>query len=106
MLAAAFSAVSMAQESGIRLNQVGFAPDAEKTATIESTEGAKPVPVTVVTREKGKKVWKGVAQRTATSTISGKVLCSISPFLRCNTIRRASSRYGAGYCAISSSGKL
>ena len=73
MLAAAFSAVSMAQESGIRLNQVGFAPDAEKTATIESTEGAKPVPVTVVTREKGKKVWKGVAQRTATSTISGKV---------------------------------
>ena len=73
MLAAAFSAVSMAQESGIRLNQVGFAPAAEKTATIESTEGAKPVPVTVVTREGGKKVWKGVAQRTATSPISGKV---------------------------------
>ena len=65
----AFVGVAMAQ---VRVNQVGFAPASEKTATIESVADAKPLKVTVLDQQ-GKKVWKGKAQRVATSPISGKV---------------------------------
>jgi len=68
----AFAVSSMASAQ-IRINQVGFTSEGEKTATIESVETAQPVKVQVTDKLSGKKVWKGKAQRVATSSISGKV---------------------------------
>lgn len=54
----------------IRVNQVGYYPTSEKTATIEKDGYAKSY--TIKDNATGKTVWKGKAVRTAVSPISGK----------------------------------
>ena len=54
----------------IRVNQVGYYPTAEKTATIEKSGYAKSYEIK--DKATGKTVWKGKALRTAVSPISGK----------------------------------
>jgi len=71
LLLSAFATVAMAQNPNpIRVNQVGFYPNEEKTATIEPEGVAKKY---VLKDENGKTVWSGKALRTATSPMSGKV---------------------------------
>lgn len=54
----------------IRVNQVGYYPQAEKTAVIEAEAQAEKY---TLTNSKGKVVWEGTALRQATSPWSGKV---------------------------------
>lgn len=53
----------------IKVNQVGFYPNQEKTASIEEAGWSKQY---TLTNEKGKTVWKGKAVRTAEKEWSGK----------------------------------
>lgn len=53
----------------IRVNQVGYLPNAAKTASVEQSAWSKKY---TLTDDKGRKVWKGKATRTATSPWSGK----------------------------------
>ena len=56
----------------VRVNQVGFAPDQEKTATIDvCCAKAEPCDVTILDAE-GKAVWNGKASETMLNPISGK----------------------------------
>jgi len=56
----------------IRLNQVGFAPDQEKTATIDvASADAQPCSVSILNAD-GDAVWAGTASETMTNPISGK----------------------------------
>lgn len=71
LILCAFASAAMAQNPNpIRVNQVGFYPNEEKTATIEPEGIAKKY---VLKNQNGKTVWSGKAVRTATSPISGKV---------------------------------
>lgn len=54
----------------IRVNQVGYYPQAEKTAVVEAEAQADKY---TLTNNKGKVVWEGTALRQATSPWSGKV---------------------------------
>ena len=61
-----------ALETPIRLNQVGFAPDQEKTATID-VDSLNAVPCAVVILNTAKDtVWQGTASETMTNPVSGK----------------------------------
>lgn len=61
---------AIAQEHNpIKVNQVGYYPNQEKTAAIEKEAAAKTY---TLTNDKGKVVWKGKALRRATSSWSGK----------------------------------
>lgn len=65
------ASLAMAQNPNpIRVNQVGYYPNAEKTAVIESDGWTKKYIITDGIT--GKKVWKGKAVRKATSPWSGK----------------------------------
>ena len=56
----------------IRLNQVGFAPQQEKTATIDvASKDAKPCEVAIVNAN-GETVWQGQASATILNPVSGK----------------------------------
>ena len=56
----------------IRINQVGFAPNQEKTATIDvSSPDAKPCYV-AITNDEGELLWHGVASETMLNPVSGK----------------------------------
>ncbi len=56
----------------VRVNQVGFAPDQEKTATIDvCCAKAEPCEVTILDAE-GKAVWSGKASETMLNPVSGK----------------------------------
>ena len=58
--------------SEIRINQVGFAPEQEKTATIDvCTADAAPCSVCILS-EMGDTVWAGLASATMRNPISGK----------------------------------
>ena len=58
--------------SEIRINQVGFAPEQEKTATIDvCTADAAPYSVSIVS-ETGDTVWTGLASTTMLNPISSK----------------------------------
>ena len=61
-----------AHETPIRLNQVGFAPDQEKTATID-VDSLTSVPcVVVILNAANDTVWQGAASETMTNPVSGK----------------------------------
>lgn len=67
----AISAAVMAQNPNpIRVNQVGYAPEDSKTASIEAAGWAKRYTIKDATT--GKTVWKGKAVRTTKSPWSGK----------------------------------
>jgi len=71
LLLTAFATVAMAQNPNpIRVNQVGYFPNEEKTATIEPEGIAKKY--TLKDNATGKVVWKGKATRSAVSPLSGK----------------------------------
>ena len=56
----------------IRMNQIGFAPNQEKTATIDvDSLNAVPCEVLIV-NEAGDSVWSGVASETMVNPVSGK----------------------------------
>lgn len=56
----------------IRINQVGFAPDQEKTATIDvCSPDAKPCYV-AITNDDSELLWHGVASETVLNPVSGK----------------------------------
>ncbi len=58
--------------SQIRMNQVGFRPDQEKTATIDvPSPDAQPCYV-AITNDEGELLWHGVASETMLNPISGK----------------------------------
>ena len=58
--------------SDIRINQVGFAPDQEKTATIDvCAVDAAPCAVAILS-EIGDTVWTGMASATMLNSVSGK----------------------------------
>lgn len=57
------------EHNPIKVNQVGYYPNQEKTAAIEKEAAAKTY---TLTNDKGKVVWKGKAMRRATSSWSGK----------------------------------
>lgn len=70
MMMMTFASVAMAQNPNpIKVNQVGYAPADSKTAAIEEAGWAKTY---TLTNEKGKRVWKGTAVRTAESPWSKK----------------------------------
>ena len=58
--------------SDIRINQVGFAPEQEKTATIDvCAADAAPCAVAILS-ETGDTVWTGMASATMLNSVSGK----------------------------------
>lgn len=61
-------------ESGpIRMNQVGFAPDQEKTATIDvDSLNAAPCTLYIVNCTSHDTVWQGTASETMVNPVSGK----------------------------------
>lgn len=68
MLAIASTAVAQ-NPNPIKVNQVGYATNDNKTASIEESGWAKNY---TITNEKGKRVWKGTAVRTSESPWSKK----------------------------------
>lgn len=70
----------------IRLNQVGFAPDQEKTATI-LVSSAETAPCWVVIKEDCETIWSGYASETVLNPVSGKP-CQIVDF---STVTRPGS---------------
>ena len=61
-----------ASENPIRLNQVGFAPNQEKTATIDvDSLNASPCEVFILNAD-GDTVWQGTASETMANPVSGK----------------------------------
>lgn len=72
LMACAIGTMAFAQSEVIRVNQVGFTPEAEKTASIEvESVDAKPQKVSIVDG-KGKIVWKGKTANTVKSPFSDK----------------------------------
>lgn len=69
LFAANITCADAQEHSPIKVNQVGYYPNQEKTATIESSAMTKKY---TLTNEAGKVVWKGKAIRKATSSWSGK----------------------------------
>ena len=68
------------QSSVIRLNQVGFAPDQEKTATIDMSSFSLQTPFCVsIFDDAGETVWQGKASETMLNPVSGKP-CQIVDF--------------------------
>lgn len=72
LMGVAICSSAMAQNEIVKMNQVGFEPDAEKTASIECADKSVVSKVTILDA-KGKKVWKGNAGEGRVSAISGKV---------------------------------
>lgn len=71
ILVSGIAMVAMAQNPNpIRVNQVGYFPNAEKTAVIEADGWSKEY--TIRNFKSGRKIWKGKAVRIATSPWSGK----------------------------------
>lgn len=70
LVGCAVSIGANAQNEVIRLNQVGFAPNGEKTASVESDVATK---VEICDATTGKVVWKGRANRKVKSPFSDKV---------------------------------
>lgn len=70
LVGCAVSLGANAQNEVIRLNQVGFAPNGEKTASVESDVATK---VEICDATTGKVVWKGRANRKVKSPFSDKV---------------------------------
>ena len=71
ILVSGIAMVAMAQNPNpIRVNQVGYFPNAEKTAVIEADGWSKEY--TIRDFKGGRKIWKGKAVRIATSPWSGK----------------------------------
>ncbi len=67
-----FVACQRTKENPIRINQVGFAPQQEKTATIDvDSLNAAPCEVVIVNAE-ADTVWCGVASETMVNPVSGK----------------------------------
>ena len=57
----------------IRMNQLGFAPQQEKTATIDvDSLNAAPCEVAIVNRHSLDTVWRGLASKTMVNSVSGK----------------------------------
>ena len=69
ILASCSEAPKIMDGNVIRVNQVGYYPNEEKTATIEEIGFAKEYKLI---DNNGKTVWKGAAARKAISEISGK----------------------------------
>lgn len=70
----AMAASAVAQPEVIKLNQVGYAPESEKTATIElPLANGKPLTVTIINPYTGQPVWKGKTSRSVKSPFSDKV---------------------------------
>ena len=63
----------------IRLNQVGFAPDQEKTATVVISNIKVPISNCYITNIAGDTVWRGEASETMLNPVSGKP-CQIVDF--------------------------
>ena len=63
----------------IRLNQVGFAPDQEKTATVVISNIKVPISNCYITDIAGDTVWRGEASGTMLNPVSGKP-CQIVDF--------------------------
>ena len=63
----------------IRLNQVGFAPDQEKTATIDISHLPSPVSNIYILNMAGDTVWRGEASEVMHNPVSGKP-CQIVDF--------------------------
>ena len=60
------------KENPIRINQVGFAPNQEKTATIDvASQDAAPCEVFILNADKDT-VWRGIASETMVNPVSGK----------------------------------
>lgn len=70
----------------IRMNQLGFAPDQEKTATI-LVSSAETAPCWVVIKEDCETIWSGYASETVLNPVSGKP-CQIVDF---STVTRPGS---------------
>lgn len=64
-----FSMICAQEHNSIKVNQVGYYPNQEKTASVEKEAVAKKY---ILTDANGKKVWKGKAIRKAVSPWSGK----------------------------------
>ena len=71
--------------SNIRLNQLGFAPLQEMTATIVLDEPATDATSVVIVNENGDTVWKGVPAVSLCNPISGKP-CQIVDFSALDTV--------------------
>ena len=57
----------------IRMNQLGFAPQQEKTATIDvDSPNAAPCEVIIVNHQSPDTVWRGLASKTMVNPVSGK----------------------------------
>ena len=56
----------------IRLNQVGFAPNQEKTATITLSDEQLTVSDVFILNENGDTIWTGVTAETCSNPVSGK----------------------------------
>jgi len=63
----------------IRINQVGFAPDQEMTATIVLPDAAAEVDAVIIVNENNDTVWTGVPAVTMNNPVSGKT-CQIVDF--------------------------
>lgn len=63
----------------IRLNQVGYAPDQEMTATIVLPDAADEVDAVIIVNENNDTVWTGVPAVTMNNPVSGKT-CQIVDF--------------------------
>lgn len=70
ILLACATAACAQNPNPIRVNQIGYEPQASKTAAVEQEGWAKKYTLTDATT--GRQVWKGKAVRTATSPWSGK----------------------------------
>ena len=70
ILALACACSTPSNPENIRINQVGFYPDQEKTLTLEQDNQCKKVEI--YKADTDEKVWEGEALRTATSPWSGK----------------------------------
>ena len=63
----------------IRLNQVGFAPDQEKTATVVLTDDQSPITNVFILNENNDTVWTGTPSPVTHNPVSGKI-CQLVDF--------------------------
>lgn len=72
-LALLLASCSHTPEGLIRVNQVGFSPTQEKTATLEAKDAqTEPQEVVISNALTGEEVWRGMAAETLLNPISGK----------------------------------
>lgn len=73
IISCAMSTAAMAQSDVLKLNQVGFEPNGEKTASLEVTSvKAKAQNVSIVDGASGKVIWKGKTGKVVKSPFSDK----------------------------------